>query len=1123
MNSSNTSENYLEQVLESISALSLELHNASNLIDILNLTVNQTRELLKCDRVLIYQFLTDGDGVVMAESVGESWTAILGELIYDPCFAENCTAYYQSGKFTVTEDIHTKPIEACYASLLERMQVRANLVMPILFGKQPSAELFGLIIAHQCDRPRQWQPIEISLIRNIATQLGIALGSLAQFQPSYENPSTIPLPINQPVSSLGANSQEPLWHEVLLQMSETSPLAFFVVDNRTDNILYFNHRFCEIWNIEHLEARMQRGELKNNDIIPDCIPLIVDLPAFIESCRPLQSEENRVVIEDEIQFVDGRIIRRFSNQIRDRQDRYFGRLYIFEDISDRQSIETALQESEAKQRAILEAIPDLLLRVSLDGTCLDFIAPSDTDQFVPIQKHLSEVLPPDLLEIQLRAVAKAIATKELQIYNHQISKFGHLAYEEIRVSAISDREALVIVRDVTTQIEPLHRLEQISHNVPGVIYQYHLRTDGSSHFPYASRGMFDIYGVFPDAVQDDASAIFARIHPEDLEFVAQSIAESAQNLTVWQCEYRVRFDDGRIIWVSGHSTPQRQTDGSILWHGYIKEITQRKEAEFALKESETKLREAYAEQKALFAAMTDVVIIRSNEGTCLKVVPTNLMNLLGTPEEILNKPIHEELPQPAASIIMGAIREALATQKVTSCDYSLEINNQELWFSANISPISTDRVMQFIRNITERKLTEIELAKAKELAEASTRAKSEFLANMSHEIRTPMNGVLGMTEILATTMLTPEQREYIEIIQNSGNILLSVINDVLDFSKIEAGKLELENRLFVLADAIKSVDHLLQKQAINQCTTLKYAIADNVPTSITGDITRLQQVLINLIGNAIKFTQNGEVIVTVSFLEPSQILFKIEDTGIGIESDRIDQLFKPFSQADSSISRKYGGTGLGLAICKYLVKLMGGSIWVESRGYVGGDVPFGWQTHTNSTTQGSIFYFAIASSNSFPNSIATGTKSTTPSKPIAPKTDKIVHDNSLLSAQLPLKILIVEDNLFNQKIISLTLLKKFGYHVDMASNGLEAVQRILDQSYDLVLMDMQMPEMDGLTATRLIRQDQTIPKQPQIVAMTANVLPEDRQLCFDAGMNDYLSKPIQHEELLRILSQFLDP
>ncbi|MEI6327999.1 MAG: PAS domain-containing protein [Pseudanabaena sp. ELA645] len=599
-----------------------------------------------------------------------------------------------------------------------------------------------------------------------------------------------------------SNTTESYLEQVLLQaMSETSPLAFFVVDNRTDNILYFNHYFCEIWNIEHLEARMKRGELKNNDIIPDCIPLIADLPAFIESCKPLQSEENRTVIEDEIPFTDKRIIRRFSKQIRDRQDRYFGRLYIFEDIterkqreytlkvdaerrqfalesggdgiwdwnvqtnevffshrwkamlgfedseinndfsewhirvhpedienayaqiakhslgetnqyeiehrlrckdgsykwvlargkivsrgedgspsrflgthidiSDRKRSELALQESEARQRAILEAIPDLLLRVSLDGTCLEFILPSETNQFVPIQKHLSEVLPPDLLEIQLQAVAKAIATREVQIYNHQITKFGHLAHEEIRVSAISDREALVIVRDITTQIEPLHRLEQISHNIPGVIYQYHLRTDGSSYFPYASQGMHDIYGVFPEAVQDDASAIFARLHPEDLEFVAQSIAESAKNLTVWQCEYRVRFDDGRIIWVYGHSTPQRQTDGSILWHGYITEITQRKQIEIAL-------------------------------------------------------------------------------------------------------------------------------SQAKEAAEAATRAKSEFLANMSHEIRTPMNGVIGMTEILAITMLTEEQREYVKIIQNSGNILLSVINDILDFSKIEASKLELENRLFVL-------------------------------------------------------------------------------------------------------------------------------------------------------------------------------------------------------------------------------------------------------------------------------------------------------------------------------------
>ncbi|WP_434686806.1 PAS domain-containing protein [Pseudanabaena minima] len=1242
----NAAERHLEDILESITSLSLQINNASNLIDMLNITVQQSRMLLGGDRALIYQFLPDGDGVVMAESVGEGWKEILGELIGDPCFHSKYTQLYQAGRYSAIDDTHTQQIEPCYADLLARMQVRANLVMPILVDAQPSAYLYGLLIVHQCDRPRQWKPLEISLLRNITTQLGIVLGS-AKFQLSITNPAKIPEQTTQPIFNLAEYSQvspELLWKDVLLQtLSETSPLAFWVVDNRTDNILYFNHYFCEIWNIEHLEAKMQSGELKNNDIIPDCIPLIVDLPAFIDSCKPLQSEENRIVIEDEIQFVDKRTIRRFSKQIRDLQDRYFGRLYIFEDIterkqkehtlkvdaerrqfaiessgdgiwdwnvqtnevffshrwkamlgfedseisndfsewnirvhpedieiayaeifkhflgetsqyeiehrlqckdgsykwvltrgkifsraangaplrflgthvdiSDRKRSELALQESEAQQRAILEAIPDLLLRVHRDGSCLDFIVSSITDknQFVPIQHHLSEVLPADLLQRQLQAIEQAIATNQLQIYKHQLLKFGKLAYEEVRVAAINSNEALVIVRDITDQVASAQRLEQISRHVPGVIYQYHLRTDGSSYFPYASQGIRDIYDVSPEDVCDDASVVFSRIYPEDLELVVKTIAESSQNLTVWQCEYRVHFNDGRINWVQGRATPQRQADGSILWHGYINEITDRKLDELALKDSREKLREAYDEQNALFAAMSDVVLVRNAEGNCLKVVPTKTTNLLATPEEVISKSIYEQLPRSIASIIVKATREALETKKIVNCEYSLDIYGKEVWFDANISPVSEDRVIQFARDITERKLVELELAKAKENAEAATKAKSKFLANMSHELRTPMNGVLGITELLASTNLTAEQQNLLQIIQHSGNTLVAIVNDILDFSKIEAGMMTLEAKEFVLDDILSSICKLLNKQALDKQIQLNYAIASHLPSKFIGDSTRLHQILLNLIGNAIKFTQSGHVAISVNGqspadhqTEPYKLTFKVRDTGIGIQHEYLTELFQAFTQADASISRRYGGTGLGLAITKRLVELMGGTIWAESFGHVGGNPPLNWLPTLDS--QGSTFYFAIA-------------LFTSSAIHQSPKLDisKLPIDTQM-AEKLPLRILLVEDNVFNQKIASLTL-ERLGYQADIANNGLEALNLVQQKNYDLVLMDVHMPEMDGLTATKLIRH--SIKYKPWIVAMTANVLPEDRQACFKAGMNDYLSKPFKIQDIVQIFSTYI--
>lgn len=1102
-------DNYLGEIFDRITDLSLKIHGSHNVTDMLDITVQQTRDLLRCDRVLIYQFLPDGDGAVMAESVGAAWKKLLGELIYDPCFSQAWGDLYKSGRFSVIEDTQTKPMQSCYTDLLVRMQVRANLVMPILLPQKESKQLFGLIVVHQCDRHRQWQPQEICLLRNISTQLGIALQHTNNINELNNITERKPIEDERKVKDERRQyairaSGDGIWdwnistNEVFFSHEWKSMLGY--ADNEIDN------RFSEWERLVHPEDREQ---------------------AYVEIHRHFIGETDQYLCEHRLQCKDGSykwILARGQIVSRAADGSPLRILGTHVDISDRKRIKLALQESEARQSAILESLPDLLLRVTRDGSCLDCIMPANTDinQFVRIGQHLSEVLPLDLLEYQIQAIDRAIATKKLQVYNHQLLKFGQVVYEEVRIAAISDNEALIIVRDMTSQVELAQRLEQISRNIPGVIYQYRLRADGSSHFPYASQGIRDIYDVSPEEVSQDASAVFTRLHSEDVGYVGQSIMESAKNLSVWQREYRVCFSDGRIIWVYGQATPQRESDGSILWHGYITEITERKQAEIALQQGANNLREAYAEQNGLISAMTDVVLVRNAQGQCLKIVPTNISNLLGNPEDVLRKPINEELPQPSASIILSAIKEALATQKIVSCDYCLNINNQKVWFTANISPIAQDKVIQIARDITERKQAELALAQAKEIAESATKAKSEFLANMSHEIRTPMNGVIGMTELLASTPLNVEQLDYVQIIRNSGNILLSIINDILDFSKIEAGKLELEKRPFILVEVIDSVCQILNKQCADQETILKYAIADDVTHSLVGDVSRLSQILINLIGNAIKFTKRGEVVLNVSSQSSSQsfsrsssqLLFTIQDTGIGIDHDHIHKLFQPFAQADSSISRRYGGTGLGLAICKYLIQLMGGSIWVESKGYIGGEPPLSWQIQSNQNTRGSTFYFTIALP-SFANCVIA-----TKSLPL-PKNNDANLNTILMSAKFPLKILLVEDNPVNQKIASLMLLKKFGYKVDIANNGIEAVHKVSQQVYDLVFMDVQMPEMDGLTATKLIRQDLTLLVQPIIVAMTGNAMPEDKQACLEAGMDNYISKPARMTEIECILLQYI--
>jgi PAS domain S-box-containing protein len=411
-------------------------------------------------------------------------------------------------------------------------------------------------------------------------------------------------------------------------------------------------------------------------------------------------------------------------------------------------------------------------------------------------------------------------------------------------------------------------------------------------------------------------------------------------------------------------------------------------------------------------------------------------------------------------------------------------------------------------DITDLKQTEIALESAKEVAEAATKEKSQFLANMSHEIRTPMNGVLGMAELLANTSLTEDQQDIVQTIRDSGDALLVIINDILDFSKIDSGMFQLEEHPFVVKDLISSVCSLLSNQALAKDIVVQYAISSDIPANVIGDSIRLRQILLNLIGNAIKFTQNGgsiNISVTKNRIKDNrqlELTFSIMDTGVGIHCDRINQLFQPFTQADSSISRKYGGTGLGLAISKSLVRLMGGDIWVESLGNIGGNPPYGWTSEAGET-QGSAFYFTINLK------VVSEIKTISPEALSYPPLD--VNTN-----QSQYQILLAEDNLVNQKVAAM-MLKKLGYIADIANNGLEVLQMVKKRVYDLILMDMQMPEMDGVTATKIIRQSNQ--PQPRIIAITANALDEDRQTCFDAGMNDFVTKPLLIQDLNRIISE----
>lgn len=521
-----------------------------------------------------------------------------------------------------------------------------------------------------------------------------------------------------------------------------------------------------------------------------------------------------------------------------------------------------------------------------------------------------------------------------------------------------------------------------------------------------------------------------------------------------------------------------------------REISRQKgRVETALRE----LKESQQQNIGILETIPDLFFLLDQDYRFIKHNESKNVDMMLSPSDFMNKKVDECFPENLAKPLVRTLNKAKETGKLQFLEYSLEVKGSMHIYEARIMPTPQMQYLVLIRDITERNNIENDLRKAKEEAEKATEMKSMFLASLSHEIRTPLSSIIGIAGVLEETELTEEQQEFLNVINISGNNLMNLINNILDFSKIESGQLELGKIEFNIPEVIGEVLSVLNLQAEEADVTLSADIEKNVPNRAIGDPMRLKQILINLINNAIKFTKKGKVNIHLQKFDEDETSFRLKfnvvDTGIGVAVEQRDKLFKAFSQANSFIARKYGGTGLGLAISKHFATMMGGDIGVQSE-----------------SGKGSDFWFTVVFDKT------DNQKQKPPEKNKRESADRSKKDMGKMN------VLLVEDNLLNQKFAQAILIKN-DHKVDIAENGKIGVELFEKNNYDIILMDIQMPVMDGIEATKKIRaiENEKNLAPIRIVAVTAYAMEGDEEKFYRAGIDDYLRKPYKTHQLIEKL------
>lgn len=751
-----------------------------------------------------------------------------------------------------------------------------------------------------------------------------------------------------------------------------------------------------------------------------------------------------------------------------------------------------------RKTGLFDLVPvarSLLIDQMLDGTLVVDARGRIIDanpQAHALLRYAPGSLPGHTLRDLPAAIAGLAATTQRQ--HGEIRLAGHPAVilevtvTPLQLSLAGQSGWLIVLRDNTERagwIDALRErerfIDQINQTTPDMIYVYDLV---QRQVVYLNQASVANTGYTPEELSAaGASAVPSLTHPADLPRIAAHRQQlfSAADREILTIEYRVLDAHGNTRWMLGRDTIfSRDAEGQpVLMLGIAQDITARKEAEMAREASE-------ARQRALLASLPDLMFLLNRNGVFLDYQAPRSEELLISPKRFLGAQLEEVLPPELALRTRQVMENLFESGERQIFDYTLLHNGAEQIYEARLTAVDAESVLVLARDVTETRRNTAALQEAKERAEAADQAKSMFVAQMSHEIRTPLNAVIGMVDLLLETPLNAEQREYATMINTGGQSLLGIVNDILDLARIESGRMDLNIQSFMLSECLEESLDLVRHSAITKGLQLHSAYDIDLPSNILGDAPRLRQILVNLLANAIKFTEAGTVTLSATCIQQSTeeatVTISVSDTGIGIAPEKIEAIFTPFTQADGSISRSYGGTGLGLTISRQLALLMHGTLTAVSR-----------------PGHGSTFTLSV------PFRL-----------PVAVPAQALPAKQVRACRTAPVRLLIVEDNPVNQTVLQRMLLR-LGHTCDIVANGWDALEALRKTPYDIVLMDVQMPELDGVATTQLIRGMGEQIVQPAIIAVTASALAGDREEYLAAGMNAYLSKPINLDTLQQAL------